>query len=124
MSKNTEKKLCEYIHVLEELINLMLDNNEKKNKEVNQRIDKLKTLLAKRGITPEEIETVLSFNEPYDNSLEQLKNDLINETLPMDMSGTEIFQQVGIKGTINQFINQNHLELENIGINLNDNHKK
>ena len=124
MSKNTEKKLCEYIHVLEELINLMLDNNEKKNNEVNQRIDKLKTLLAKRGITPEEIETVLSFNEPYDNSLEQLKNDLINETLPMDMSGTEIFQQVGIKGTINQFINQNHLELENIGINLNDNHKK
>ncbi len=124
MSKNTEKKLCEYIHVLEELINLMLDNNEKKNKEVNQRIDKLKTLLAKRGITPEEIETVLSFNEPYDNSLEQLKNDLINETLPMDMSGTEIFHQVGIKGRINQFINQNHLELENIGINLNDNHKK
>ena len=118
MSKNTEKKLCEYIHTLEELLLLMIKNNEKKNNEVNRRIDKLKNLLAKRGITPEEIENVLSLNEPFDNSLEQLKNDLINETLPMDMNGIEAYLQDGIKDKIIEFIDNSHKDLQQKGIYL------
>ena len=124
MSKNSEKKLCEYIHILEELINAMIENTEIKNNEVNKRIDKLKNILAKRGITPEELESVLSLNEAYDNNLEPLNNDLLNEILPSDFNNINMSQFQTFKDDIKNMINQNHVELQKIGINLNDNHKK
>ena len=124
MSKNSEKKLCEYIHILEELINAMIENTEIKNNEVNKRIDKLKNILAKRGITPEELESVLSLNEAYDNNLEPLNNDLLNEILPSDFNNINMSQFQTFKDDIKNMINQNHIELQKIGINLNDNHKK
>ena len=124
MSKNSEKKLCEYIHILEELINAMIENTEIKNNEVNKRIDKLKNILAKRGITPEELESVLSLNEAYDNNLEPLNNDLLNEILPSDFNNINMSQFQTFKDNIKNMINQNHVELQKIGINLNDNHKK
>ena len=123
MSKNSEKKLCEYIHILEELINAMIENTETKNNEVNKRIDKLKNILAKRGITPE-LESVLSLNEAYDNNLEPLNNDLLNEILPSDLSNINMSQFQTFKDDIKNMINQNHIELQKIGINLNDNQKK
>ena len=97
MSKNSEKKLCEYINILEKLIMKIIDNTNEKNVEVDTRINKLKNLLAKRGITPEEIENVLSINEPYDKNLELLKNELINENVSLDQNNIDAFQQPNFK---------------------------
>ena len=121
MSKGSDKRLCEYIQILEKLIMNMIENTEIKNNEVNLRIEKLINLLSKRGITPEEIEKVLSINEPYDNNLEILKNDLINESLPQDINNiTNInsFQVPMIKEKIKKLIEDNHTQLEKIGISL------
>ena len=120
MSKNSEKKLCEYINILEKLIMKIIDNTNEKNVEVDTRINKLKNLLAKRGITPEEIENVLSINEPYDKNLELLKNELINENVSLDQNNIDAFQQPNFKEYIENYFYQRHLEFENIGINLDE----
>ena len=121
MSKNAEKRLCEYIHILEELIKNIMDNTEKKNYEINKRIDKLKNILAKNGITPEEIENALSIKEPYDPNLELLKNEVINENVP-DLNSLDIFPQ-NYKEHIEDIFRQNHLQLEAKGIYLNEEQK-
>ena len=123
MSKNSEKKLCEYINILEKLIMKIIDNTNEKNVEVDTRINKLKNLLAKRGITPEEIENVLSINEPYDNNLELLKNELINENVSLEQNNIDAFQQPNFKEYIEKYYYQRHLEFENIGINLDEEQK-
>ena len=123
MSKNTEKKLCEYIHILENLIKKVMENTEKKNNEVNQRIDKLKNLLAKRGISPEEIENVLSLNEPYDSNLELFKNELINENIYFDINNLKAFQNPNLNKEILEHIRQEHLKFKNYGINLDEDEK-
>ena len=123
MSRNSDKKLCEYIHILERLIMNILDNTELKNDDVNKRIDKLRNLLSKRGITPEEIENALSLNEPYDNNLEPLKNDLINENISLEINNSELFQSSNIKESISNFIQKKHLDFEKMGINLNEDQK-
>ena len=67
------------------------------------------------------LEKVLSINEPYDNNLEILKNDLINESLPQDINNiTNInsFQVPMIKEKIKKLIEDNHTQLEKIGISL------
>ena len=123
MSKNTDKKLCEYINILENLIKKVMENTDKKNCEVNQRIDKLKNLLAKRGITPEEIEYTLSLNEPYNNNLELLKNELINENISFDMNNIQFFQNPNSNKNILEHIRQEHLAFKAYGINLDEEEK-
>ncbi len=123
MSKNSEKKLCEYINILEKLIMNLIENTQEKNSEVDTRIDKLKNLLAKRGITPEEIENVLAINEPYDKNLELLKNDLINENISLESNDIEVFQQQNFKDNMDNFFCKNHLKFENMGINLEEEEK-
>ena len=117
MSKYSEKNLHEYIYMLEELIKNIIENTELKNMEINKRIDKLKNILSKNGITPEEIDQVLSINESYDKNLELLKNDVINENVPLDINSVEMFQQPNFKENIIEYINHNHSKF---GINLNE----
>ena len=123
MSKNSEKKLCEYINILEKLIMNLIENTEKKSHEADIRIDKLKTILSKRGITPEEIENVLSINEPYDKNLEILKNDLIIENVSLDQNNAECFQQQNFKDNMTTFINRQHTAIGKMGINLDEEQK-
>ena len=120
MSKNQEKKLCEYIITLEKLILNSIENTEKSNSEADKRIDKLKNILAKRGITPEEIDNALSINEPYDKNLELLKNDLINDNISLDKNSIDYFQQSNFKDYMVNIISGKHLEFEKKGINLNE----
>ena len=123
MSKNPEKKLCEYIITLEKLIMNSIENTEKANSDADKRIYKLKNILAKRGITPEEIDKVLSINEPYDKNLELLKNNLINENISLDQNNIDYFQQPNFKDYMANFISNKHFEFENMGINLNEEQK-
>ena len=123
MSKNQEKKLCEYIITLEKLIMNSIENTEKANSDADKRIYKLKNILAKRGITPEEIDNALSINEPYDKNLELLKNDLINDNISLDKNSIDYFQQSNFKDYMANYISKNHLEFGNMGINLNEEQK-
>ena len=117
MSKNTEKNLCQYIKLLEKLLILIMDNREKKNYEAQRKLEKLKILLSKRGITPEEIEASISINEPYDNNLENLSDDLVKEYIPVDINNINITLQQ--KDIIN-YIEQQHAQFKQLGINLNE----
>ena len=117
MSKNTEKNLCQYIKLLEKLLILIMDNREKKNYEAQRKLEKLKILLSKRGITPEEIEASISINEPYDKSLENLSDDLVKEYIPVDINNINITLQQ--KDIIN-YIEQQHAQFKQLGINLNE----
>ena len=121
MSKNTEKKICEYIQILEKLIFNIMENSEIKSNDINRRIDKLRNILSKRGITPEEIEEVLELNKPYDDNLEQSKIDLVNENLPNDLNSEEMFQQPNFREMIYNFIQKSHFDFEKKGIYLNNN---
>ena len=117
MSKNTEKNLCQYIKLLEKLLILIMDNREKKNYEAQRKLEKLKILLSKRGITPEEIEASISINEPYDKNLENLSDDLVKEYIPVDINNINITLQQ--KDIIN-YIEQQHTQFKQLGINLNE----
>ena len=117
MSKNTEKKLCQYIKLLEKLLILIMDNRDKKNFEAQRKLEKLKILLSKRGITPEEIEASISINEPYDKNLENLSDDLVKEYIPVDINNINITLQQ--KDIIN-YIEQQHAQFKQLGINLNE----
>ena len=117
MSKNTEKNLCQYIKLLEKLLILIMDNREKKNYEAQRKLEKLKILLSKRGITPEEIEASISINEPYDKNLENLSDDLVKEYIPVDINNINITLQQ--KDIIN-YIEQQHAQFKQLGINLNE----
>ena len=117
MSKNTEKKLCQYVNLLEKLLILIMDNSEKKNYEAQRKLEKLKILLSKRGITPEEIESSISINEPYDKNLENLSDDLVKEYIPVDINDINITQEQ--KNIIN-YIEQQHTQFKQLGINLNE----
>ena len=117
MSKNTEKKLCQYISLLENLLMFFIDSSDKKNFEAQRKLEKLKNLLSKRGITPEEIEASLLINEPFDKNLENLSEDLVNENIPDDINNIKITQEQ--KDIIN-FIQQQHKKLNQLGINLNE----
>ena len=117
MSKNTEKKLCQYVKFLENLLILIMDNNEKKNCETIRKLDKLKCILANKGITPEEIESAAYKNDPYDPNLEKLSDDLVNEYIPQDLNNIINFNN---QKEIIKFIEQNHLHLNQLGINLNE----
>ena len=121
MSKNTEKKLCQYVNFLENLLILIMDNNEKKNCEAQKKLDKLKSILANKGITPEEIETAALNNGPYDLNLENLSEDLVNEYIPDDINNIKITPEQ--KDIIN-FIDQQHKKLNQLGINLNEEQNK
>ena len=114
MSKNTEKNLCQYIKLLEKLLILIMDNREKKNYEAQRKLEKLKILLSKRGITPEEIESSISINEPYDKNLENLSDDLVKEYIPVDINNINITLQQ--KDIIN-YIEQQHAQFKQLGIN-------
>ena len=117
MSKNAEKKLCQYVNLLEKLLILIMDNSEKKNYEAQRKLEKLKILLSKRGITPEEIESSISINEPYDKNLENLSDDLVKEYIPVDINDINITQEQ--KNIIN-YIEQQHTQFKQLGINLNE----
>ena len=117
MSKNTEKNLCQYIKLLEKLLILIMDNREKKNYEAQRKLEKLKILLSKRGITPEELEASISINEPYDKNLENLSDDLVKEYIPVDINNINITLQQ--KDIIN-YIEQQHAQFKQLGINLNE----
>ena len=122
MSKNTEKKLCQYINLLENLLMLFIDSSDKKNYETQRKLEKLKNLLSKRGITTEEIESALYLiNEPFDKNLENLSEDLVNEYIPDDMNNIKITPEQ--KDIIN-FIDQQHKKLNQLGINLNEEQNK
>ena len=122
MSKNTEKKLCQYINLLENLLMLFIDSSDKKNYETQRKLEKLKNLLSKRGITTEEIESALYLiNEPFDKNLENLNEDLVNEYIPDDINNIKITQEQ--KDIIN-FIEQQHKKLNQLGINLNEEQNK
>ena len=116
MSKIPEKKLGQYVSMLENLLIKIMDNNEQKSYETESKLEVLKNLLAKRGVTPEEIESVLARDEPIDINLENLSDDLINEYIPPDINSYNIPQQ---KEIIN-FIEQRHIQLKQLGINLNE----
>ena len=116
MSKNTEKNLCQYIKLLEKLLILIMDNREKKNYEAQRKLEKLKILLSKRGITPEEIESSISINEPYDKNLENLSDDLVKEYIPVDINNINITLQQ--KDIIN-YIEQQHAQFKQLGITFN-----
>ena len=116
MSKNTEKNLCQYIKLLEKLLILIMDNREKKNYEAQRKLEKLKILLSKRGITPEEIEASISINEPYDKNLENLSDDLVKEYIPVDINNINITLQQ--KDIIN-YIEQQHAQFKQLGITFN-----
>ena len=117
MSKNTEKKLCQYVNFLENLLILIMDNNEKKNCEAQKKLDKLKSILANKGITPEEIETAALNNGPYDLNLENLSEDLVNEYIPQDINN---YMGINNQKDIIKYIEQQHLQLNSLGINLNE----
>ena len=117
MSKNTEKKLCQYVKFLENLLIFIMDNNEGKNCETQRRLDKLKNILASKGITPEEIESAAYKNEPYDKNLENLSEDLVSEYIPQDLNNILNFNN---QKDIIEFIKRNHLHLNQLGINLNE----
>ena len=117
MSKNTEKKLCQYVKFLENLLILIMDNNEKKNCETIRKLEKLKCILANKGIAPEEIESAVYKNDPYDPNLEKLSEDLVNEYIPQDLNNIINFNN---QKEIIKFIEQNHLHLNQLGINLNE----
>ena len=117
MSKNAEKKLCQYVNLLEKLLILIMDNSEKKNYEAQRKLEKLKILLSKRGITPEEIESSISINETYDKNLENLSDDLVKEYIPVDINDINITQEQ--KNIIN-YIEQRHTQFKQLGINLNE----
>ena len=117
MSKNTEKNLCQYIKLLEKLLILIMDNREKKNYEAQRKLEKLKILLSKRGITPEEIEASISINEPYDKNLENLSDDLVKEYIPVDINNINITLQ---QKDIITYIEQQHAQFKQLGINLNE----
>ena len=122
MSKNTEKKLCQYINLLENLLMLFIDSSDKKNYETQRKLEKLKNLLSKRGITTEEIESALYLiNEPFDKNLENLSEDLVNEYIPDDINNIKITPEQ--KDIIN-FIDQQHKKLNQLGINLNEEQNK
>ena len=122
MSKNAEKKLCQYINLLENLLMLFIDSSDKKNYETQRKLEKLKNLLSKRGITTEEIESALYLiNEPFDKNLENLNEDLVNEYIPDDINNIKITQEQ--KDIIN-FIEQQHKKLNQLGINLNEEQNK
>ena len=93
-----------------------MDNNERKNCETQRRLDKLKNILASKGITPEEIESAAYKNEPYDKNLENLNEDLVNEYIPQDLNNINFNNQKDII----EFIKRNHLHLNQLGINLNE----
>ena len=117
MSKITEKKLCQYVNLLEKLLISIMDNSEKKSYESQRKLEKLKNLLSKRGITPEEIESSLLINEPFDKNLENLNEDLVNEYIPNDINNINIIQKQ--KDIIN-IIEQQHTQFKQLGINLNE----
>ena len=117
MSKSTEKKVIQYVSLLEKLLIHIMDNTERKNYETQRKLEKLKNLLSKRGITPEEIESILLINEPFDNNLEHLNDDLVNEFIPNDINNINIVHQ---QKDIMNFIEQHHKQLNQLGINLND----
>ena len=117
MSKITEKKLCQYVNLLEKLLISIMDNTEKKSYESQRKLEKLKNLLSKRGITPEEIESSLLINEPFDKNLENLNEDLVNEYIPNDINNINIIQKQ--KDIIN-IIEQQHTQFKQLGINLNE----
>ena len=122
MSKYTEKKLCQYINLLENLLMLFIDSSDKKNYETQRKLEKLKNLLSKRGITTEEIESALYLiNEPFDKNLENLNEDLVNEYIPDDINNIKITPEQ--KDIIN-FIDQQHKKLNQLGINLNEEQNK
>ena len=117
MSKITEKKLCQYVNLLEKLLIFIMDNTDKKNYETQKKLEKIKNLLSKRGITPEEIESSLLINEPFDINLENLSEDLVNEYIPHDINNINIAYQ---QKDIMNFIEQYHKKLNQLGINLNE----
>ena len=120
MSKDIQNNLQEYINILKELIYGMIENFELKNYEAKKKLDNLKTLLAKRGITPEEINKVLSINVPLDKHLDSLNNELINEIIPYDINdSSQFFLQGNYKEHIDQFIKGNEQQFEQFGIILN-----
>ena len=114
MSKSTEKKLCQYAYLLEKLLILIMDNNEKKRYDMPRKLDKLINILAKGGLTQEEIESAAMSNEPYDNNLENLSEDLVNEYIPNDINNISISDQKEII----EYIQQQHIKLKQLGINL------
>ena len=117
MSKNAERRICQYINSLEKLLILIMDTNEKKNYEAQNKLEKLKNLLAKRGIKPEEIESCLLMDEPLDKNLENLNEDLVNEYIPPDINNINISNQ---QKDIIDFIENHHKQLNLLGINLNE----
>ena len=120
MSKDIQTNLQEYIYFLKELIIGMINNYEIKNYEAMKKLDNLKTLLAKRGITPDEINKVLSTNVPFDMRFEALNNELINEIIPYDINdSSKICQQGNYKDQIIKFIQGNDQQFEQFGISLN-----
>ena len=114
MSKNTEKKICQYVYLLEKLLILIMDNNEKKSYDMQRKLDKLKNILAKGGLTPEEIESAAMSNEPYDINFENLSEDLVNEFIPNDINNISISNQKDII----EYIQKQHIKLKQLGINL------
>ena len=116
MSKDIQTNLQEYIFFLKELIIGMINNYEIKNYEAMKKLDNLKTLLAKRGITPDEINKVLSTNVPFDMRFEALNNELINEIIPYDINdSSKICQQGNYKDQIIKFIQGNEQQFEQFG---------
>ena len=101
---------------------LFIDSSDKKNYETQRKLEKLKNLLSKRGITTEEIESALYLiNEPFDKNLENLSEDLVNEYIPDDINNIKITPEQ--KDIIN-FIDQQHKKLNQLGINLNEEQNK
>lgn len=117
-----EKGLSEYIQILEKLFIKTIENCNQNDKDISKRLDNLINLLVQKGIPPEEIEKVLSLTEPYDLSLEQLKNDLFTENLPDDINNdSSIFQNFydeKYKDDMIQFFNEKHQEFEKYGVKL------
>lgn len=122
-----EKDLSTYVSTLEKLFIKMISSSEEKNKEIDKRLDNLINLLVKNGIPPEEIEKILSLEEPYDPSLEQLKSDLVVEQLPDDLSDdSKLFQKFfdeNFKEGMKEFFLNKHQEMKKFGIKFEEDYE-
>ena len=120
-----EKKLSDYILLLEKLIIATISSNNEQSISIKNRIISLINILTSKGIPPQEIENVLTLNEPYDNDLEELKSNFHFERLPSSLV-KDIYMQFNDEQIMdkmkNLFINK-HKEFEMNGIKIGEDYK-
>ena len=121
-----EKKLSDYIFLLEKLFIDIISNNNEQSISIKNRMIKLINILSSKGISPQEISEVLLLDKPFDNDLEQLKNNFHVEKLPNNLLSEEIYMQFKDEQFINNMKNlflEKHKELARNGIIFDEDYK-